>query len=48
VGTGLAVPSRDGARSYGVLLELALALFPDASDRRKITWQTPHDLFDWT
>ena len=32
---------------YGVLLELALALFPDASDRRTILWQTPRDLFGW-
>ena len=32
---------------YGVLLAVALALFPDASDRRKILWQTPRNLFGW-
>ena len=26
---------------YGVLLHLALTLFPDASDRRKLLWDTP-------
>ena len=30
---------------YGVLLQLALALFPDASDRRKLLWDTPRELF---
>jgi predicted TIM-barrel fold metal-dependent hydrolase len=30
---------------YGVLLQLALTLFPDASDRRKILWDTPRKLF---
>jgi predicted TIM-barrel fold metal-dependent hydrolase len=30
---------------YGVLLHLALALFPDASDRRKLLWHTPRELF---
>jgi predicted TIM-barrel fold metal-dependent hydrolase len=29
---------------YGVLLQLALALFPDASDRRKVLWDTPREL----
>jgi predicted TIM-barrel fold metal-dependent hydrolase len=32
---------------YGVLLQLALALFPDASDRRKILWDTPRALFEF-
>jgi predicted TIM-barrel fold metal-dependent hydrolase len=30
---------------YGVLLHLALTLFPDASDRRKLLWDTPRELF---
>jgi predicted TIM-barrel fold metal-dependent hydrolase len=30
---------------YGVLLNLALALFPNASDRRKLMWDTPRELF---
>ncbi len=30
---------------YGVLLNLAGALFPDASDRRKLFWETPRALF---
>jgi len=30
---------------YGVLLKLALALLPDASDRRKLLWDTPRKLF---
>lgn len=30
---------------YGVLLELALALFPDAAERRKLMWDTPLALF---
>ena len=30
---------------YGVLLHLALTLFPDASDRRKLLWETPRKLF---
>lgn len=30
---------------YGVLLRLVLALFPDASDRRKLLWNTPCELF---
>jgi predicted TIM-barrel fold metal-dependent hydrolase len=30
---------------YGALLQLALTLFPDASDRRKILWDTPRKLF---
>ncbi|HVE48490.1 MAG TPA: amidohydrolase family protein [Casimicrobiaceae bacterium] len=30
---------------YGVLLELALTLFPNASDRRKLMWDTPRKLF---
>ena len=30
---------------YGVLLQLALTLFPDASDRRKLLWDTPRELF---
>jgi predicted TIM-barrel fold metal-dependent hydrolase len=30
---------------YGVLLHLALTLFPDASNRRKILWDTPRKLF---
>ena len=30
---------------YGVLLEILLAQFPDASDRRKIVWDTPRRLF---
>ena len=29
---------------YGVLLQLALALFPDASDRRALFWDTPRRL----
>jgi predicted TIM-barrel fold metal-dependent hydrolase len=30
---------------YGVLLNLVLRLFPDASDRRKLLWDTPRGLF---
>jgi len=30
---------------YGVLLGRVLALFPDASDRRKLLWDTPQRLF---
>jgi predicted TIM-barrel fold metal-dependent hydrolase len=30
---------------YGVLLNLALTLFPDPSDRRKVLWETPRKLF---
>jgi len=30
---------------YGVLLQLLLTLFPDASDRRKLLWDTPRELF---
>jgi predicted TIM-barrel fold metal-dependent hydrolase len=30
---------------YGVLLHLVLKLFPDASDRRKLLWDTPRELF---
>jgi predicted TIM-barrel fold metal-dependent hydrolase len=30
---------------YGVLLHLALRLFPDASDRRRLLWDTPRELF---
>ncbi|MEP6998437.1 MAG: amidohydrolase family protein [Betaproteobacteria bacterium] len=30
---------------YGVLLKLVLTLFPDASDRRKLLWDTPRALF---
>ncbi|MDQ2962655.1 MAG: amidohydrolase family protein [Pseudomonadota bacterium] len=30
---------------YGVLLHLVLTLFPDASDRRKLLWDTPRELF---
>lgn len=30
---------------YGVLLQLVLALFPDASDRRTLLWDTPRELF---
>jgi predicted TIM-barrel fold metal-dependent hydrolase len=30
---------------YGVLLNLVLKLFPEASDRRKLLWDTPRQLF---
>jgi len=30
---------------YGVLLLLVLKLFPDPSDRRKVLWNTPRELF---
>lgn len=30
---------------YGVLLQLVLTLFPNASDRRKLLWDTPRELF---
>jgi hypothetical protein len=30
---------------YGVLLSLALTLFPAAIDRRKVFWDTPRKLF---
>jgi predicted TIM-barrel fold metal-dependent hydrolase len=38
----LRAPSRV---DYGVLLALALMLFPNASDRRKVLWDTPRKLF---
>ena len=38
----LRAPSRI---DYGVLLRLALTLFPDAADRRKLLWDTPRALF---
>jgi predicted TIM-barrel fold metal-dependent hydrolase len=30
---------------YGVLLQLALTLLPDATDRRRLLWDTPRELF---
>jgi hypothetical protein len=30
---------------YGVLLHLALTLFPECADRRKLLWDTPRELF---
>ncbi|HZI82609.1 MAG TPA: amidohydrolase family protein [Casimicrobiaceae bacterium] len=30
---------------YGVLLHLALTLFPDSADRRRLMWDTPRELF---
>jgi predicted TIM-barrel fold metal-dependent hydrolase len=30
---------------YGVLLKVALGLFPDVDDRRKVLWDTPRKLF---
>jgi predicted TIM-barrel fold metal-dependent hydrolase len=33
---------------YGVLLDLALKLFPDASGRRKLMWGTPRSLFEFS
>jgi predicted TIM-barrel fold metal-dependent hydrolase len=30
---------------YGMLLKLVRTLFPDASDQRKLLWDTPRDLF---
>ena len=30
---------------YGVLLNLVLTLFPDSSDRRKLLWDAPRELF---
>jgi predicted TIM-barrel fold metal-dependent hydrolase len=30
---------------YGVMLKLVLTLLPDASDRRKLLWNTPRELF---
>lgn len=30
---------------YGVLLQLVGTLFPEASDRRKVLWETPRELF---
>jgi predicted TIM-barrel fold metal-dependent hydrolase len=33
---------------YGVLLAVTLALFPDASDRRKLMWDTPRALFGFS
>jgi predicted TIM-barrel fold metal-dependent hydrolase len=30
---------------YGVLLQLALNLFPDPAARRKLLWDTPRELF---
>jgi predicted TIM-barrel fold metal-dependent hydrolase len=38
----LRAPSRV---DYGVLLALVVTLFPNASDRRKILWDTPRKLF---
>jgi predicted TIM-barrel fold metal-dependent hydrolase len=38
----LRAPSRV---DYGVLLALMVTLFPDASDRRKVLWDTPRKLF---
>jgi predicted TIM-barrel fold metal-dependent hydrolase len=38
----LRAPSRV---DYGVLLALALELFPDAADRRTLMWDTPRALF---
>ena len=38
----LRAPSRV---DYGVLLALALTLFPNESDRRKVLWDTPRKLF---
>jgi predicted TIM-barrel fold metal-dependent hydrolase len=38
----LRAPSRV---DYGVLLALALELFPDAGERRKLMWETPRALF---
>ena len=38
----LRAPSRV---DYGVLLNVALALFPDPSDRRAVLWDTPRHLF---
>jgi predicted TIM-barrel fold metal-dependent hydrolase len=32
---------------YGVLLHVALTLFHDASDRRKLLWDTPRKLFEF-
>ena len=34
-----------GTLSEGVLLEDAVTLFPDASDRRALMWDTPRRLF---
>jgi predicted TIM-barrel fold metal-dependent hydrolase len=33
---------------YGVLLALALDLFPDAAQRRQVLWTTPDTLFRFT
>ena len=33
---------------YGVLLQWVLTLFPDAADRRKLLWDTPHALFGFS
>jgi hypothetical protein len=30
---------------YGVLLQLVVSMFPDATDRRRLLWDTPHALF---
>jgi predicted TIM-barrel fold metal-dependent hydrolase len=30
---------------YGVLLRMALELYPEAADRRKLMWETPRELF---
>jgi predicted TIM-barrel fold metal-dependent hydrolase len=30
---------------YGVLLQLVVTMFPNASDRRRLLWETPHALF---
>jgi predicted TIM-barrel fold metal-dependent hydrolase len=38
----LRAPSRV---DYGVVLNVVLQLFPDASDRRKLLWDTPRELF---
>ena len=32
---------------YGVLLQLVVAMFPDASDRRRLLWETPAGLFEF-
>jgi predicted TIM-barrel fold metal-dependent hydrolase len=33
---------------YGVSLKLLLGLFPDPSDRRRLLWDTPRELFGFT
>ena len=37
-----------GRVDYGVLLNVVVALLPDASDRRKLLWETPRRLFGFT